>query len=58
MDILKLIIGLVILAVFAWIFKKNINRKGVIHSLFRIDTVIGLVAGFYLIFTSIYSLVS
>lgn len=56
MEYMKLFIGLALLAVFTWILIKNGRRSGFIHTLFRVDTIIGIVAGVYLIFTSLHSL--
>jgi hypothetical protein len=53
---MKLILGIGFLAIFTWIFVRNSKRKGVIHTLFRIDTVLGMLAGLYLVVTSIDSL--
>ena len=56
MVIAKLVSGIALLIVFGWILPRNKERKGVIHSLFRIDTLVGIVAGIYLILTSVISI--
>lgn len=56
MDYLKLILGIAFLTIFTWILISNSRRSGFIHTLFRIDTIIGMVAGLYLTFTSAYAL--
>jgi hypothetical protein len=56
MEYLKLTLGIVLLAAFVFIFIKNIGRKGFIHSLLRMDTIAGIVAGVYLIATSTLAL--
>jgi len=56
MNYLKLILGLAFLFTFAWILISNSKRSGFIHTLFRIDTIIGMVAGLYLTFTSVFAL--
>lgn len=56
MVIAKLVSGIALLIVFGWILLRNKERKGVIHSLFRIDTLVGIVAGIYLILTSVISI--
>lgn len=56
MEYLKLILGIMLTASFIWILVKNSRRSGFIHALLRIDTIIGVVAGVYLIFTSAYTL--
>lgn len=58
MEYLKLTLGIVLLAAFVLILIKNIGRKGFIHSLLRIDTVAGIVAGACLIATSVFSLLT
>jgi hypothetical protein len=56
MEYFKLILGIVLLVAFTWILVKNSNRTSFIHALLRIDTLLGLVASVYLVFTSAYSL--
>lgn len=55
MEVMKLISGIGLLVVFTWILIKNSRRSGFIHNLFRIDTIVGMVAGLYLLFISIQS---
>ena len=54
MDYTKLLAGLGLLVIFTWILIRNGKRSGFIHTLFRIDTILGIVAGVYLIFTAIH----
>ncbi len=56
MEYIKLILGIGFLVAFAWILVRNSKRSGFLHALIRIDTVVGMVAGIYLVFTSIHSL--
>jgi hypothetical protein len=56
MEYLKLILGIGFLVSFTWILVRNSKRKGFLHSLIRIDTILGLVAGLYLVVTSTISL--
>lgn len=56
MDYLKLFLGISLTLVFTWILMKNIKRTGFLHSLLRIDTVLGVVAGLYLVINSIISI--
>jgi hypothetical protein len=56
MEYIKIVSGLALLGIFSWILLKNMKRSGFIHSLLRIDTVIGIAAGLYLIITSVSSL--
>jgi hypothetical protein len=58
MDYTKLIAGIALLGIFTWILLKNSKRSGFIHALFRIDTLLGMVAGCYLIYTSVHSLLT
>lgn len=56
MEYLNLVAGLILLIVFTLIFVRNIKRKGFIHTLFRFDTVVGIIAGVYLVATSTIAL--
>ena len=58
MEYLKLVLGIGLLIAFAWILARNSKRKGFLHSLIGIDTIIGIVAGLYLIVTSAISLLT
>jgi hypothetical protein len=58
MEFTKLILGIGILITFAWILYRNSKRTGILHSLSRIDTIIGVFAGLYLVVASIGSLLS
>lgn len=58
MEYLNLVLGIILLAAFTWILVSNSKRKGFIHSLLRIDTILGIVAGLYLTMSSIASLLS
>jgi hypothetical protein len=51
---LILVIGL--LAIFTWILIRNRKRTGVIYTLFRIDTIVGVLAGLYFVLASVKSL--
>lgn len=53
---MQLISGIALLAIFTWLLIRNGRRKGFIHTLFRIDTIIGILAGLYLVATSVHSL--
>ena len=54
---MKLLLGVALLAAFAWILIRNRKRAGILHGLLRIDTVVGMAAGFCLIATAINSLI-
>jgi hypothetical protein len=56
MEYIKLFIGILIILVFLWLLKKNINRKGMINAMLQIDTIVGIIAGFYLVITSMAAL--
>ena len=56
MEYFKLIFGLALTATFIWLLLKNSKRTNFINALLRVDTILGLVAGVYLVFTSTYSL--
>ena len=53
MEYIKLILGIVLIAASTWILVKNSKRSGFLHALIRVDTVVGMVAGIYLVFTSV-----
>jgi hypothetical protein len=53
MDYMTLILGIGLLSIFTWILIRNRKRTGVIHTLFRIDTMVGVLAGLYLVLSSV-----
>ena len=53
MDYTRLIFGIILFSIFVWILFRNIHRSGFVHSLLRIDTIAGIVAGVYLVVTSV-----
>ena len=56
MEYIQLMIGILLILIFSWLLVKNLKRKGFMNALLRIDTIGGIIAGFYLIITSIGSL--
>lgn len=58
MEIFKLIVGVVLLGAFLWVLYQNRKRTGLFNALVRIDTLVGIVAGMYLVITSIQAIVS
>lgn len=56
MDYTRLFLGIALLAIFTWLLIRNGKRSGFIHTLFRFDTIVGMVAGLYLIISSITAL--
>ena len=56
MVFLKLILGIGLTVTFIWILVKNSKRTSFINALLRVDTILGVTAGAYLILTSTYSL--
>jgi hypothetical protein len=56
MEWIQLIIGIGMVALFIWLLGKNAHRRGGINAIFRIDTVIGVIAGIYLIVTAAHAL--
>ena len=56
MDYTRLILGIALLAIFTWLLIRNSKRSGFIHTLFRFDTIVGMVAGLYLIISSVHTL--
>ena len=53
MDYFKLLAGLALLIIFGWLLARNYRRKGFINGLFAFDTLLGFIAGLYLVITSI-----
>jgi hypothetical protein len=58
MEYINLVLGIILLIAFTWILVKNSKRTGFLHSLIRVDTIVGIVAGLYLTLTSAISLLS
>ncbi|WPP52688.1 hypothetical protein [Catalinimonas niigatensis] len=56
MEYIKLLLGIGMIIGFVWILYQNRNRSGLVNALFRIDNVIIIIVGFYLIITAVYSL--
>lgn len=57
MEYLKLCFGIGLTVAFFWILIKNSRRTNFIHSLLRVDTILGVFAGLYLIFSSLQNLI-
>jgi len=55
-NFINLILGVALSITFIWLFVKGINRTSILHSLLRINTIGGIAAGLYLVFTSSHSL--
>lgn len=55
---IKLILGIAFLIAFSWILVRNSKRTGFLSSLFRIDTIVGVVAGLYLVATAVIALLT
>jgi hypothetical protein len=58
MEYTQLFIGILLILVFTWLLIKNFKRSGFINALLRIDTIGGIVAGFYLVVTSLASIIT
>lgn len=56
MDYVKLVAGLLLLLVFGWLLIRNGKRIGFLQVFFSIDILLGLIAGFYLLITSVVSI--
>lgn len=56
MDYLKLSLGIILLVAFVFVLQKNSKRKGFVNALSFPDTLLGIVAGLYLVITSIVAL--
>jgi uncharacterized membrane protein len=56
MEYTKLFLGITLIIVFTWLLFRNMKRSSLLHSLLRIDTILGLIAGLYLVTGFIYSI--
>ncbi|MBY0435570.1 MAG: hypothetical protein K2U26_15820 [Cyclobacteriaceae bacterium] len=56
MEYIKLLAGVALVLVFAWLLIRNAKRSGFLHSMLRVDTLLGMIAGLYLVFSSAQSL--
>ena len=56
MDYFKLVAGLLLLIAFGWIVLRNSKRSGFLQAFFAFDILLGLMAGLYLVITSVASL--
>jgi hypothetical protein len=56
MESYKLISGIGLTALFSLILLRNIKRSTWVHSILRVDTMVGVIAGLYLIFSFVHSL--
>jgi hypothetical protein len=56
MEYVNLVAGVGLTATFIWLLLQNSKRISFINALLRVDTVFGLIAGVYIVFTSTYSL--
>ena len=57
MEYFKLITGVILVIVFFWILSKNSKRTIFLHAIIRVDTILGIAAGLYLVFSSLGSLI-
>ena len=58
MEYIKLTLGGALLLGFTWILVRNSKRTGLLHIFGRVDTLVGIAAGVYLIVTAAFSLFS
>ena len=56
MELFKLIAGFSLVAIFAWLIYRTRNAKGVLNNIFKFDMIVGIVAGIYLIVSSVGSI--
>ena len=54
MEFGRLILGAALIVVFGWFLIKNVKRYGVAKALFSLDIILGLIAGLYLVITSVW----
>lgn len=56
MKYLELALGIILTVTYTWLIIRRRNKSGFFDSIFHFDIMIGMIAGLYLIVTSIYSL--
>lgn len=56
MEYIQLFTGILLLLVFSWLLVKNFKRSGFMNVLLQIDTIGGMVAGVYLVISSVVAL--
>lgn len=54
MEYTKLVLGIALIITFTWFLRKSIKRYGFARALTSIDIILGLIAGLYLIITSVF----
>jgi hypothetical protein len=56
MDYLELALGIILTVTYIWLIRRRRENSSLLQSVFHFDIIIGMIAGLYLIITSIYSL--
>jgi len=56
MPYFNLILGIILTVVFIWLLIKTSKRKGFVNAFVTVDIALGVIAGIYLISSSVYSL--
>jgi hypothetical protein len=56
MDYLELTLGIILTVTYIWLIMRRRKKSSLLESVFHFDIIIGMIAGLYLIITSIYSL--
>jgi hypothetical protein len=56
MDYLELTLGIILIVTYIWLIMRRRKKSSLLESVFHFDIIIGMIAGLYLIITSIYSL--
>jgi hypothetical protein len=56
MEYLELTLGLILTVTYTWLVIKRRKKSSLFESVFHFDIMIGMIAGLYLVVTSIYSL--
>lgn len=57
MEYVNIFLGIGLIGICTWLLLRNLKRSGIINAVFRFDTIVGIVAGLYLLVSSIHSLV-
>jgi len=56
MDYLELTLGIILTVTYIWLILRRRKQSSLLESIFHFEILLGLIAGLYLIITSIYSL--
>jgi hypothetical protein len=56
MEYVELTLGIILIVTYTWLVIRRRKKSSLFESVFHFDIIIGMIAGLYLVITSIYSL--